>query len=189
MMHQHSPLLYAEDENLQLLEIPYIDHTYSMFVILPKKVLSVKKMIPLVTNDRIEKLMLGALPREVDVLFPKFEMRSHLGVKKALSDLGVHAAFNKQTANFDKMIVKKNEAFRVYISEIYHDAWISVHEEGTEAAAATTTTHFSLGCSASPRPARAQFHADHPFLFLVVHTQSRSILFTGWVSDPGKLAQ
>jgi len=59
-----------------------------------------------------------------------------------------------------------------------------VNEEGTEAAAATATTHFSIGCSAAPRPAPVDFHADHPFLFMVVHNPSRSILFVGWVSDP-----
>jgi len=69
-----------------------------------------------------------------------------------------------------------------------HDAWIEVNEEGTEAAAATTTTHYSIGCSAPARTPRAEFHADHPFLFFIVHNGSRSILFAGWVATAKGLA-
>ena len=61
--------------------------------------------------------------------------------------MGVSSAFDKGEADFDKMIVKKPEAFRIYLSDVYHDAWIEVHKEGTEAAAATTSIHFSFGCS------------------------------------------
>jgi len=48
------------------------------------------------------------------VLLPKFELKSHLGVKDSLSDMGVKSAFDKRTADFDKMIVKKIAAYRIY---------------------------------------------------------------------------
>jgi serpin B len=103
--------------------------------------------------------------------------------------MGLESAFDKQRADFDKMIIKNFGAFRVYITDSYHDAWIDVHEEGIEAAAATATAHFSFGCSAPRQPMPAEFHADHPFLFMIVHNESRSILFAGWISNPEKLAQ
>jgi serpin B len=99
--------------------------------------------------------------------------------------MGAKRAFDEEKADFDKMIVKKMEAYRIYISEIYHDAWIEVHEEGTQAAAVTTTTHFSIGCSMSPHNLNVDFHADHPFLFAIVDNQSYDILFAGWVAKPG----
>ena len=110
-------------------------------------------------------------------------------MKQSLSEMGVKAAFDKGRADFDRMIIKKPEAFRVYMSEIYHDAWIDVHEEGTEAAAATSTIHYSFGCSTPSQPPPAEFHADHPFVYLIVHNESRSILFAGWVSHPETIAQ
>jgi serpin B len=83
------------------------------------------------------------------------------------------------------MIVKKPEAYRVYLSDVFQDAFIEVHEKGTEAAAVTTTVHYSIGCSAGPPPPRrVDFHADHPYLFAIVHNESRSVLFAGWVTDP-----
>jgi len=142
-------------------------------------------MVKMVGAEMIERLKRAAVPHEVDILFPKFEMTCHVRVKDVLSKMGVKAVFNKSQADLEGMVAKSSEGFRVYINEIYHDAWIDVHEEGTEAAAATSTIHY--GCSAPPKPMHAEFHADHPFLFLIVHNESRSILFAGWVSDPREL--
>ncbi len=189
MMHQRSQLPYSENDKVKFLEIPYIDGVYSMYVILPKELISIRELTGIINTGMLVDLKRNAFTREVDVLLPKFEIKKHLAVKNTLSGMGVKSAFDKQKADFDKMIIKNPEAFRIYISEIYHDAWIDVHEEGTEAAAATTTVHYSFGCSAPYSFPPEQFHADHPFIFMIVHNQSRSILFTGWISSPEKLEQ
>jgi serpin B len=189
MMHQHSLLPYAASEEFQFLEIPYIDGQYSMYVLLPWKTLGIKDLLSHVTARTVIDLKRNSAVRTVDVLLPKFEIASHLGVKDQLAKMGVSSAFDKGKADFDKMIIKKPEAFRIYLSEVYHDAWIEVHEEGTEAAAATTGIHFSFGCSAEPPNAPpVDFHADHPFLFAIVHNKSYSILFAGWIASPKGLA-
>jgi serpin B len=155
-----------------------------MHILLPRQALSVSEIANLVTADEAASLKQRAYPHEVDVLLPKYQLSTHIGAKDALSAMGVRAALDNQSADFDRMIHKKYEAFRVYISQIYHDAWIDVHEEGTEAAAATTSVGYSFGCSAQVPPRQVDFHGDHPFLLLIVHNQSRSILFAGWLSDP-----
>lgn len=184
MMHQDSWLLYSANQEAKFLEIPYIEHGYSMYIILPREVISIRQLAEHLTSDMVVDLKRRAQPCKVDVLLPKFELKSHLGVKEALLKMGVNSAFDRHGADFDKMIVKTKEADRIYLSEIYQEAWIKVHEKGTEAAAATTTVSFSIGCSVEPHPRPVQFHADHPFLFLIVHNQSHSILFAGWISDP-----
>jgi serpin B len=188
MMHQRSELLYAEDAGARFLEIPYRGGACSMMILLPKQATPVRAWIQDLTTERILELRRNAFVCEVDVLLPKFELRSQVGVRHALTTMGVRSAFDPRSADFDRMIVRNPEALRVYLTEIHHDAWIDVHEEGTEAAAATSTVHFSLGCSARVQSAPATFHADHPFVFLVVHNPSRSILLSGWVSDPREFA-
>ena len=37
-------------------------------------------------------------------------------------------------------------------------------------------------------PPHVVFHADHPFLFAIVHNKSYSILFAGWIANPKGLA-
>lgn len=194
MMHQRSLLPYSENDKIKFLKIPYIDGGYSMYVLLPKEIMTIQELMDTVTDDMILALRNTFMYnlREVDVLLPKFEIKNHLSVKDTLSEMGVKSAFDRKQADFDKMIDKKSKRVRIYISEIYHDAWIDVHEEGTEATAATTSVHRSccIGCSASPHQHKpAEFHADHPFLFMIIHNQSQSILFAGWISNPEKIAQ
>ena len=184
MMHQRSLLACSSDDAFQFLEIPYVDGQYSMYVLLPMQILSIKDMMARVTAERIFRLKRVSTGCNVDVLFPAFEFGNHYGIKDAITAMGVKKAFDNRRADFDKMIVKKMDAYRIYISEIYHDAWIEVHEEGTRAAAMTTTTHFSFGCSASPSNRTVAFHADHPFLFAIVDNKSSNILFAGWIANP-----
>jgi serpin B len=184
MMHQHSSLAYATDDTFQFLELPYADRRYSMYLLLPQRILSIKETLARVSAERIIRLKRKSAACNVDVLLPKFTIARHYSVKDAMARMGAKRAFDEDKADFDKMIVKKMEAYRIYISEIYHDAWIEVHEEGTQAAAVTTTTHFSIGCSASPRNLNVDFHADHPFLFAIVDNQSYDILFAGWIAKP-----
>ena len=185
LMHQRSVLLYAADDQFEFLELPYVDGRFSMFVLLPREILPLAKLADPLSADGIARLRRSAAAYEVDVLFPKFAFRTHTRVKNTLDEMGAKAAFDKGQADFDRMIVKKWETYLVYISDVFQDAWIEVHEKGTEAAAATTTVHYSIGCSAGPPPLpRVDFHADHPFIFAIVHNESRSVLFVGWVTDP-----
>lgn len=182
MMHQNSKLLYSESEKFQFVEIPYIGESYSMYVLLPREVLPVREMLGCLNTQAVLDMKRSASWYDVDVLLPKFEITTHQNAKEMLGTMGVTAAFDGSKANFDRMIVKKSEAYRIYLSEVYHDARVEVHEEGAKASAVTTSLHFSVGCSASGQmPLRpAEFHADHPFLFLIVHNPTCSVLFAGW---------
>ena len=188
MRQKRGNFLYAEDEDFQLLELPYQNFTYSMYVLLPRKPAAVETWLPKVTQDSLLKMMSAALERSVDVVLPKFESRCHLDAMEMLQSMGVREAFDREAANFDWMIHKRREAFRIYISTCVHEAWMSVEEEGSEGAAATSATHRSIGCVAKAPRDPVLFQADHPFLYLIVHNESRSILFSGWFSDPREQA-
>jgi serpin B len=101
--------------------------------------------------------------------------------------MGAEQAFDRSRANFDGMIVQRPEAAHVYLSSVRHETWMEVSEEGTEAAAVTASVHYTVGCSAEEPPMPAEFHADRPFLYFIVHNPSRSILFAGWIGNPAEL--
>jgi serpin B len=64
------------------------------------------------------------------------------------------------------------------ISDVIHQAFVSVDEEGTEAAAAT-----AIFITMSIHPV---FRADHPFIFIIQDRETGNILFLGRVVNPGK---
>ena len=63
------------------------------------------------------------------------------------------------------------------IGDVFHKTFVFVNEEGTEAAAATGVT---VGVTAMG----PSFIADHPFLFLIRHNRSGTVLLLGRLADP-----
>lgn len=187
MMHQNSVFLYSEDPHCQLLIMPYLGGRFSMVVLLPRDVEDAATMTASLTREKMQELLTGVRPATVDILFPKFTIKRHTDLEKPLVALGAGEAFDKGNANFDAMIVKTFPAYRVYLSSVKHDTWMQVSEEGTEAAAATTAVYYTIGCAAQEPPPPVAFHADHPFLFFIVHNPDRTILFAGWVTNPAAL--
>ena len=71
----------------------------------------------------------------------------------------------------------------LYLSNVFHKAFVEVNEEGTEAAAAAVAAELVKG-SDPPIPSVPTFRADHPFLFAIRDRRSGAILFLGRVADP-----
>ena len=69
----------------------------------------------------------------------------------------------------------------LFISDVIHKAFVSVDEEGTEAAAATAVM---MPFSAAPEEP-IKFTADRPFIFLIQDNLTGTILFFGRVVNPG----
>ncbi len=185
MMAQIHHFDYAEDTDFQYVELPYKEGTFSLGVLLPRKNISIPSLLKKIDADRLATLRENAFTHEVDLLLPKFEMRTTLELPEPLKALGIASAFDQEKADFSPMFNRTYEAANLFIRHSRQQAWIKTDEEGTEAAAATTTTHFSIGCSSMDmQPPPAIFHADHPFAVFLLHRPSQTILFTGWYVSP-----
>jgi serpin B len=175
MMNQKQKFGYAEHENLQILELPYVGEELSMLVLLPKKVDGLTELENKLTADNLKKWTRHLGEREVWVFLPKFEMTSAFRLDKTLASMGMPDAFS-MNADFSGM----DGTQKLNISAVIHKAFIAVDEQGTEAAAATGVV---IGVKSLPQPAPV-FRADHPFMFLIRENISNSILFFGRVVDP-----
>ena len=69
----------------------------------------------------------------------------------------------------------------VLVSHVLQKTWVSVDENGTEAAAASGV---AMSVTAALSGPIADFKADHPFLFFVYDDKRGRILFAGRISDP-----
>ena len=68
----------------------------------------------------------------------------------------------------------------LFISHVVHKAFISVDEEGTEAAAATAVI---MPLAAAPSPT-VEVTIDRPFIYMIRDLQTSTILFAGRVITP-----
>ncbi|MGH0151592.1 UNVERIFIED_CONTAM: hypothetical protein FKN15_031749 [Acipenser sinensis] len=108
----------------------------------------------------------------MEVYFPKFKLEQSYEMKKILPALGITDLFNYQA---DLSGINTETGLKV--SQVIHKAVIEVDEKGTEASSATVVgiTGYSLPPS---------LKINRPFLFLIYHETTNSLLFMGRVVDP-----
>jgi serpin B len=124
----------------------------------------------------------------VDLYLPKFKLDPpSMALGSQLQQLGLQTAFDvpKRSANFDRMAPRKPDDY-LAISDVFHKAFLSLDEEGTEAAAATVVVMMEAATAMYEpnRPQPIEVHVDHPFLFAIQHVPSGECLFLGRVTDP-----
>ncbi|MBC7363944.1 MAG: serpin family protein [Candidatus Aminicenantes bacterium] len=169
---------YTENENLQLLELPYAGNELSMLVLLPRNEL--REVEPYLKPDKIQDLMKDMRQEELDVYLPRFKFETKYlmgGEQGLLGRMGMPTAFSEMRADFSGMTGKPD----LCITEVVHQAFVEVNEEGTEAAAATGIV---MGIKAMLE--KKVFRADHPFIFFILEKRTGAILFFGRVIDPAK---
>ncbi len=86
-------------------------------------------------------------------------------------------AFLYRAADFSDMEASKE----LYISNVFHKAFVGVDEDGTEAVAATAVV---MNSGATPQVPKV-VDVNGPFLFMI-RDATGAILFLGQVSDPSK---
>ena len=173
MMTNSGVYSYAEPEDtLQVLELPYEGDDLTMVVLLPRK--GRRALEPDLTSQNLAAWLSALHKEEVELFLPKFKFQSKFYLKTILKAMGMHDAFDER-ADFSAMTGRKD----LYIGKVIHQADIEVNEEGTEAAAATAVVMQRKSISL-----RVMFRADHPFIFLIRHKPTGTILFTGKVMNP-----
>ena len=177
MMHTLRPYGFAEETGLQLLEIPYKGGELAMIVLLPNKGKHLEEFERSITLDKLGQWTGSLKTQKVEVFFPRFTMTSTFQLSAPLVKMGMKDAFSSADADFSGMTGRKD----IFISEGFHEAFVEVNEEGTEAAAAT-----AVAMRTGSRPLTPVFRADRPFLFLIQHKPSRCILFFGRATNPVK---
>jgi serpin B len=174
--------MYAEFENLQILELPYVGGNISMFILLPKEKDGLKQLEKSLSIENLDKWVqsLKRLNKNQRLVLslPKFKMTYELDLRSPLKAIGMVDAFSLPPADLSGMTGKKDN----YVALALHKAIIEVNEKGTEAAAVTGM----VGAGLIEEYEEIYFRADHPFLFLIQDNQTGSILFMGRLTDPTK---
>jgi len=170
---------YNETNDLQILELPYKGKRLSMIILLPmsnntsslERSLSLEKFMQWRTS--LSETEVG------DVRIPKFSFSSKYSLTDDLKGLGLKNTFT-QGADFSGI----NGRTDLFISDVIHQSFVDVNEQGTEAAAATGASNV-MACMPGYGP--PDFWADHPFIFFIQDKETGTILFMGRVSDPGRI--
>jgi serpin B len=190
-MVQQEFLSYARGDDVQVIEFPYgsggfgpdSDSGFTFTVILPDEgeFESFEQGLDAATFSAATG---HVLPTDVLVYLPKFEFAFGAGLVPTLQSLGMTDAFDPRRADFTGMTEPgaPPETDPLFIGDVLHKAFISVDENGTEAAAATIV-EMAAG-AAPPEEEPLEVRIDRPFLFAIRDTQTGTLLFLGRVVDP-----
>ncbi|NXN33300.1 SPB10 protein, partial [Nycticryphes semicollaris] len=178
-MRNTFPVLIVETMNFKMIELPYVKHELSMFILLPDDIkdstTGLEQLERELTYEKLSEWTDSKKMTEtlVDLYLPKFTMEEKYDLSDELMSMGMHSAFSN--ADFSGMAEKGD----LKISKVFHKSFVAVDEEGTEAAAASTVNIVSTSVSQA-----LTFKADHPFHFFIRHNKSKSILFFGRFCSP-----
>lgn len=184
MMYTSEYFRYGENENAQIVELPYEGDDLCMYIVLPgeNNIEHFEAEFSLSDYNKLKSSM------ESDILvrtwLPKFKFDSKFELAHTLQNMGVKTAFTDMS-NLSGIYdtEKVPEDYVLMLDDVVHQAFIDVQEEGTEAAAATAVEATD---SAGPDELRVvQFKADHPFMFFIEDKRTGCILFMGKLEEPG----
>jgi serpin B len=178
-MHQADVFGFAATDGVKRLEMFYEGHALAMTLVLPDEVDGLDAVEARLSPALLDAWF-GALPGyRVDIALPRFEIdpADSLALVNTLEALGMPFAFNPHKADFTGIASPS-----LHIDQVFQKAFVKLDEKGTEAVAATAAAGKQR--SARAEPPKAEFHADHPFLFFLRDVRSGMILFMGRVSDP-----
>lgn len=173
MMHQQDHFEYAENDEYQMIRLPYHGGC-EMTVYLPKDSITTDKWSE---KDYLYQLGLEADKqewdrREVSLSMPKFEMEYGNELKDILKELGLEGIF-------DGCIYDRLTDEEMAVGSIYHKTAIKNDENGTEAAAVTMMTMEAMALL--PEDDIVEMNMDHPFYFTISNTETGLKLFEGCV--------
>ncbi|MFO0671081.1 MAG: serpin family protein [Polyangiaceae bacterium] len=185
-MHQRITGAVVEDGGSRFLELAYKGGEASMIIALPDAPNGLAALEAKLTGAKLDEWQAALAKKpveEVDVALPKLtiEPTAPMVLGDELKKLGMIQAFDAERADFSGIGVPPDPQKRLFVSQVFHKAFVKVDEKGTEAAAATAVVMAEGG--GMPRKAIA-FQVDRPFLFFIVDKASGATLFAGRVVDP-----
>lgn len=178
MMFTHADYKYTFgfENGYSLIELPYENQDFSMIIILPNAIddfNKIEKSLNFTELNALMKRLEGRPKSPVTLFMPKFCISIGMNLNDVLKKMGVTDIFDPFLADLSNVTGFKG----MYVSNVHHEVFIKVTEHGTEAAGGSSITSGDLSFT-------DDFRVNKPFLFLIRHVPTQSIVFLGRVKDP-----
>jgi len=170
LMHRRAKTLYSETSDYQAVDLPYGDSAFTMTVVLPKDGRSAESVAASFTPAAWQSLSGSFGQREVDLYLPKVTVAWKRELSGNMKALGMRAAF-VDGADFTRMSPLGRQ---LVLSFLQQNSFVSIDEEGTEAAAVTVG-----GIFVTSVPTITTVRIDRPFIFVIRERLSGTVLFMG----------
>ena len=184
MMRQAARFGYVRGDGFQAVELPYEGGELFMTVLLPDegRFLEFERALDAALLRRVGQ---DIASRQLILALPRFDLTASLDLANSLKEMGMTSAFDGSKAEFqgmDGLSCLEGDDDCLLISHVVHQAFISVDEAGTEAAAATAVA-VGITRAVAPDEEPIEVTIDRPFVFLIQDRATGSLLFIGRVTE------
>merc|ERR1712142_344497 len=183
------PIPTQNYKKLEVVNIPYKNKDFEMQIIIPENNNHFNILEDMMRQNEIRDLNTGnngfnlfkelknnsdILYDEVNLIFPKFLVKSKFNAVNAMKELGAREVFTAG-AELDKIIA----GGPISVGNIIHEAVVEVTKDGTEGAAATgiELVLFSAGF-------QKQILVDRPFIFIIQDKINNIPILVGRIKNP-----
>lgn len=174
MMQQTVRTVYYEDEQLQIVSMPF-NGGYKMILALPREESSIEDAI-LHLAANYSACLTNMSTYNVKLYLPKFRSEFSTSLKEPLRRMGIEKAFGSE-AEFSAISESP-----LNIDNVIQKTYISVDEDGAEASAATA---ISMSLLSSGRQLETRtMNINRPFIYLITDATGENVLFAGKVGNP-----
>lgn len=174
MMKQKGSFSYFENKDFQVIDLPYRDN-FSMYIFLPKQGKNIENYVNEIDPQKIENYIKILKEESINITMPKLNFQYETDLASSLKLMGINKVFSPE--NNWLIGISKN----LYLNNIIHKSYLSIDENGTEAAAVTTEI---LSGTAMPQSPEKDFIVTRPFLMSIRDDKTGLILFTGLIKKP-----
>lgn len=182
MMNTTATFPVYEANDFTVIEMPYrrnreLDPQISFVAIVPKDRFGLSRIESGFSVNKLDEWMANMTSQKVILSFPKFKLTSAFDLTSILKNLGITVAFGED-ADFSEI----NGEHDLMLTSVFHKAYLSVDEKGSEAVAATAVT---IGLKSVLEPVKTlALEVNRPFMFLILDRTTDSILFIGRLTLP-----
>lgn len=173
MCDRETHLQYICGKNSKGVILPYRGCDYSFFLLMPDKNINLKDYIKTISGKELLKMIQKAKEKYelIDLYLPKFKVENSFDLMKILGEIGY------KVCSYDLSTILKDRS-DLKISKVIQKTYLSIDENGTEAAAAT-----SLNCGACanpPKPIELKF--NRPFIYGIIDNKTNLPIFIGAIN-------
>jgi serine protease inhibitor len=187
-MAQSGRFAYFETPDMQAIRLSFGEGDLVMEVLLPSKSSSLGALEGQLKLEHWSGWQAQYAPRAGKIELPRFELKSNYRLNGPLQTLGMTRAFHADGPDAAQLMGMfssapgQTRAGSFFISSVLQSTYWKVDEEGSEAAAVTTT---GVRATAVARPEPPfQMIVDRPFFCAIEDRRSGALLFVGAIYDP-----
>ena len=185
--YDHENVKYIETNDAKGIVLPYRKYgnvELEFIGLLPNN--DINTYVNSLTDEKLTNIIKSETPAgeklHINLSLPRFTYDYSVEkFKDVLKDLGIKDAFDKDNANFKKMIELK---YNVYVETAVHKTHIELSETGTKAAA---VTYFGMDKNSAiimEQPKIINIKFDKPFVYMIREKNTGELLFFGAVYEP-----